>query len=31
MDMDIIDYAVFLDARRTMMAQYIRDYYTSLD
>ena len=31
MDMDIFDYAVFLDARRTMMAQYIRDYYTSLD
>ena len=31
MEMDIFDYALFLDTRRTMMAQYIRDYYKSLD
>ena len=31
MDMDIFDYALFLDTRRTMMARYIRDYYRSLD
>ena len=31
MNMDIFDYALFLDTRRTMMAQYIRDYYRSLD
>ena len=31
MDMDIFNYQVFLDMRRTMMAQYIRDYYESLD
>ena len=31
MEMDIFDYALFLDTRRTMMAQYIRDYYRSLD
>ena len=30
MDMDIFDYPVFLDTRRTMMAQYIREYYESL-
>ena len=30
MEMDIFDYALFLDTRRTMMAQYIRDYYRSL-
>ena len=30
MDMDIFDYQVFLDTRRTMMAQYIREYYESL-
>lgn len=30
MDMDIFDYQVFLDIRRTMMAQYIREYYESL-
>lgn len=29
--MDIWDYAVFLEKRRTLMAQYIRDYYKSLD
>jgi hypothetical protein len=31
MDMDIFDYQVFLDMRRTMMAQYIREYYESLE
>lgn len=30
MDMDIFDYQVFLDLRRTMMAQYIREYYENL-
>ena len=30
MEMDIFDYALFLDARRTKMAEYIRDYYWSL-
>lgn len=30
MDMDVFDYAVFLDARRRMMAKYIRDYYKGL-
>lgn len=30
MGMDIFDYAVFLDTRRMMMAQYIREYYESL-
>lgn len=30
MDMDIFDYQVFLDTRRAMMAQYIREYYESL-
>ena len=30
MGMDIFDYQVFLDTRRTLMAQYIRDYYKSL-
>ena len=30
MDMDIFDYQVFLDTRRTMMAQYIQEYYESL-
>lgn len=31
MDMDIFDYQVFLDTRRTIMAQYIREYYESLE
>ena len=31
MEMDIFDYALFLDARRTKMAEYIRDYYKGLD
>ena len=31
MNMDIFDYALFLDTRRTLMAEYIRDYYRSLD
>lgn len=31
MDMDVFDYALFLDTRRTMMAQYIRDYYRNLE
>ena len=30
MEMDIFDYAVFLDTRRMMMAQYIRKYYEGL-
>ena len=30
MDMDIFDYQVFLDMRRNMMAQYIREYYEGL-
>ena len=30
MEMDIFDYQVFLDMRRRMMAQYIREYYESL-
>ena len=30
MKMDIFDYALFLDTRRTLMAEYIRDYYRSL-
>jgi len=30
MEMDIFNYQVFLDMRRTMMAQYIREYYESL-
>jgi hypothetical protein len=29
--MDIRDYAAFLEKRRTLMAQYIRDYYKELD
>lgn len=29
--MDIWDYAMFLDQRRTLMARYIRDYYRQLD
>lgn len=29
--MDIWDYAMFLEQRRTMMARYIRDYYRQLD
>ena len=29
--MDIWDYAMFLEQRRTLMAQYIRDYYKQLD
>ena len=31
MEMDIFDYALFLDVRRTKIAEYIRDYYRSLD
>ena len=31
MSMDIFDYTVFLDMRRTRMAQYIREYYESLE
>lgn len=31
MNMDIFGYAMFLDMRRTLMAEYIRDYYRSLD
>lgn len=31
MNMDIFDYALFLDTRRMLMAEYIRDYYRSLD
>ena len=31
MEMDIFDYRVFLDMRRKMMAQYIREYYESLE
>lgn len=31
MDMDIFDYQVFLDLRRNLMAEYIRDYYMSLE
>ena len=30
MDMDYTDYYDFLEERREMMAQYIRDYYRSL-
>ena len=30
MEMDVFDYALFLDTRRTMMAQYIREFYKSL-
>ena len=30
MEMDIFDYQVFLDMRRNMMAQYIREYYEGL-
>ena len=30
MEMDIFNYQVFLDMRRRMMAQYIREYYESL-
>lgn len=29
-DMDVFDYQVFLDTRRNMMAQYIREYYENL-
>lgn len=29
--MDIGNYAMFLESRRTLMARYIRDYYRSLD
>ena len=31
MDMDIFSFAVFLEMRRTLMAEYIRDYYKSLN
>ena len=30
MEMDIFNYQVFLDMRRRMMAQYIREFYESL-
>ena len=30
MEMDIFDDSLFLDTRRTMMAEYIRDCYRSL-
>lgn len=30
MDMDVSNYQVFLNTRRTMMAQYIREYCESL-
>ena len=30
MDMDIFDFPVFLDQRRTLMAKYIRSYYENL-
>ena len=31
MNMDIFDYTVFLDMRRTQMARYIREYYEGLE
>lgn len=31
MDMDIFSFAAFLGMRRVKMAQYIKDYYMSLD
>lgn len=31
MEMDIFDYQVFLDQRRSLMAQYIREYYKNLE
>ena len=31
MEMDVFDYQVFLDSRRMLMAQYIRDYYEGLE
>lgn len=31
MEMDVFDYQVFLDMRRTMMAKYIREYYEGLE
>lgn len=31
MDMDVSDYGTFLNKRRILMAQYIRDYYRGLD
>jgi len=31
MDMNVFDYQGFLDTRRTLMAQYIREYYESLE
>ena len=30
MDMDVFDFQVFLNMRRTMMAKYIRAYYEGL-
>ena len=30
MNMDIFDYALFLDTRRTLMAEYIKQFYFSL-
>ncbi len=31
MSMDVFDYQVFLDMRRTLMAKYIREYYEGLE
>ena len=31
MGMDVFDYQVFLDMRRTLMARYIREYYEGLE
>ena len=31
MNMDVFDFQVFLDMRRTMMAKYIREYYEGLE
>lgn len=31
MFMDISDYQLFLDTRRSMMAQYIKEFYKSLE
>ena len=30
MGMDVFDFQVFLDMRRTLMAKYIKEYYASL-
>ena len=31
MGMDVFDFQVFLDMRRTLMAKYIREYYEGLE